>query len=1339
MEPTKGRFEVEKFDGEGDFALWKHKMMAQFEILGLDSVLQPEEDDLKGKGVVGDGSDAKPKDPKWLEKDRRVRNLLSMSLSDMVLRKVIKSKSALEMWTALEATYQIKSLPNRFYLKQRFYSYKMEDDKNLDKNLDVFTKLVSDLASLDVELSEEDQAVILLNSLPRRFEPLVHTLNYGRDQETITLKEITRAAYSIELDMKAKGRSGSSGTSGEGLYFQSRGRSEKKTTSKVKSNSRSKSRPKFKKTCWVCGVEGHFKQECPKRNKSNGSVKAEASVGKAEYDEPLMVTASCHLNREGWVLDSGCSYHMTFRRDLMFDVEEINGGKILMGNDTFCEITAIGKVKFVNYNKSEVILTGVRYSESARRNLISLGQLETLGCWFQSKDYRLKVFKGDSEVLAADYKETLYFLDGVPVAGEVNSVDGSLDITSLWHSRLGHMSVKGMQCLVKSGFLEGVDITTKESCEHCILGKFHKLSFKKGKHNSEEPLAYVHSDLWGSPNVTPSLSKCHYYISFVDDYSRKIWLYFLKTKDEVFSKFVEWLALVENQSGKSLKALRTDNGLEYCNKTFDDFCKGKGILRHKTCPYTPQQNGVAERLNRTILEKVRSLLSETGLGEEFWAEASSTVAYMINRTPSIPLELKVPEEVWSGRKPEYDHMRRFGCLVYYHVDQGKLKPRAKKGVFMGYPQGVKGYRIWSLEEKKIVINRNVLFHEDVVFKDIEKHSDVFTVVAKNKKRVSFLLPEDEVTDEHTGSSSEGGVSRNTEGEVDSDDEAEKEDSPTDLKNYMLARDRTKRTIKPPSRFDDADVAAYALVMSELVEEDEPLNFGEAIRSKNGKKWRKASDEEMDSLVKNHTWVLIDRPEGERTIDCRWIYKVKPGIPGVEDKRYKGRVVAKGYSQIEGIDYHEVFSPVFKHVTIRLLLSMVVHQNLELEQLDVKTAFLHGNLEERILMEQPEGYKKGNKVCLLKKSIYGLKQSPRQWNRRFDEFMRSQGYERSLYDSCAYFKVYGNWNMIYLLLYVDDMLVAARDVKEVQKLKDLLSSEFEMKDLGPAKRILGMDICRDREEGVLTLSQGTYLCKVLRNFMMEESKSVSTPMGSHFKLSSTKAELRSELQEAMESVPYSSAVGSLMYSMIGTRPDIAYGVGLVSRFMSAPGQDHWNAVKWLMRYIRGTTDMALTFKKSEVFEVKGYCDSDYASDLDRRRSITGYVFQVGGNTVSWRSGLQHIVALSTTEAEYMALVEATKEALWLKGITSEFGFEQKKAEIFCDSQSALCLARNSVFHERTKHIDVRLHFTRDVVADGSIVVSKIGTVENPADILTKNVPVKKFEEGRSLMRVIVSGN
>lgn len=350
-------------------------------------------------------------------------------------------------------------------------------------------------------------------------------------------------------------------------------------------------------------------------------------------------------------------------------------------------------------------------------------------------------------------------------------------------------------------------------------------------------------------------------------------------------------------------------------------------------------------------------------------------------------------------------------------------------------------------------------------------------------------------------------------------------------------------------------------------------------------------------------------------------------------------------------------------------------------------------------------------------------------------MRKQGFSRSEYDHCVYFRCYGEEKYVYLLLYVDDMLVAAKDLKEVEKVKKTLSKEFEMKDLGPARRILGMDIIRDRNKGTLILSQESYIEKVLRNFGMSDSKPVQTPIGCHFKLSITKEEDKAETESEMRNIPYSSAVRSLMYAMVGSRPDIAHAVGLVSRYMSSPNKEHWKAVNWVLRYLRGSSNCHLTFKKSDNFDIKGYCDSDHAADLDRRRSITGYLFQVGGITVSWRSGLQHIVAISTTEAEYMALAEATKEALWLKRITCELGFPQKSVEIFCDSQSAICLAKNNVFHERTKHIQIRFHFIRDVIAEGDLVVTKIDTQINPADILTKSVPVKKFEDGRSDLRVL----
>ena len=345
----------------------------------------------------------------------------------------------------------------------------------------------------------------------------------------------------------------------------------------------------------------------------------------------------------------------------------------------------------------------------------------------------------------------------------------------------------------------------------------------------------------------------------------------------------------------------------------------------------------------------------------------------------------------------------------------------------------------------------------------------------------------------------------------------------------------------------------------------------------------------------------------------------------EPARYKTRLVAKGYSQIPGIDFNDVFSPVVKHSSIHTLLSIVAMRDFELEQLDVKTAFLHGELEEDIYMDQPEGFvvpEKENLICRLKKSLYGLKQSPRQWYKRFDSFMLSHDFKRSDYDSCVYLKTV-NDSAIYLLLYVDDILIAAKDKSEIVKLKAQLSKEFEMKDLGAAKKILGVEIIRDRKSGMLYLSQRGYIEKVLRRFNMHDAKPVSTPLAAHFRLSSALCPVSDDDIEYMSRIPYSSAVGSLMYAMVCSRPDLSHALSVVSRFMANPGKEHWKAVQWIFRYLRGTSSACLQFETSRDGLV-GYVNSDFAGDLDKRRSLTGYVFTISGCAVSWKASLQATV-------------------------------------------------------------------------------------------------------------------
>lgn len=313
-----------------------------------------------------------------------------------------------------------------------------------------------------------------------------------------------------------------------------------------------------------------------------------------------------------------------------------------------------------------------------------------------------------------------------------------------------------------------------------------------------------------------------------------------------------------------------------------------------------------------------------------------------------------------------------------------------------------------------------------------------------------------------------------------------ESEDTNVNDYRLTRDRVRRVIRPPSRYGEADLVAYALATTDEFAEMEPSNYTEAVNCKESYKWKQAMEEEMTSLLKNQTWELVTKPKNKRLVTCKWLYKVKPGINNNSELRFKARLVARGYTQREGEDYNEIFSPVVRHSSIRVILALTTHFNLHLDQMDVKTAFLQGELEEEIYMNQPQGFeRKGEeeKVCLLKKSLYGLKQSPRQWYKRFDSFMLTKGFARSLFDQCVYYKIVNLTDKLYLLQYVDDMLIACINRGEIEKVKAELSSEFDMKDLGEAKKILGIEISRDMKENRLFLSQRSYISKLLSRFSM----------------------------------------------------------------------------------------------------------------------------------------------------------------------------------------------------------------------------------------------------------------
>ncbi|KAG8501537.1 hypothetical protein CXB51_004025 [Gossypium anomalum] len=365
------------------------------------------------------------------------------------------------------------------------------------------------------------------------------------------------------------------------------------------------------------------------------------------------------------------------------------------------------------------------------------------------------------------------------------------------------------------------------------------------------------------------------------------------------------------ETGKQIKYLRTDNGLEFYSDEFNRLCKSKGIVRHLTVRHTPQQNGVPEQMNRTIMEKVRCMLSNANLPKSFWAEAASTACFLINRSLSVAIEKKTPQEIWSGNPANYSDLKIFGCPAYTHADNGKLEPRSIKYVFLGYKAGLKGYKLWYPKNRKVLIRR------DVVFDETAKLPNLSLKDSSNKENQKQV--EHQINTESTPQAS-----------------TKIENRVASSPQYSIRKNRTRREIKPPKKYAEANLVAYALNVAEDIDANqEPSNYSEAVK---------------------------------KTIRCKWVFKKKEGTLGVEEPRYKASLVAKGYSQIPGVDFTDVFSPVAKYSLIRALLGIVAMHDLELEQLDVKTVFLHGELEEDIYMQQPEGFtvlEKEDYVCLLK--------------------------------------------------------------------------------------------------------------------------------------------------------------------------------------------------------------------------------------------------------------------------------------------------------------------------------------------------------------------------------------
>jgi hypothetical protein len=518
----------------------------------------------------------------------------------------------------------------------------------------------------------------------------------------------------------------------------------------------------------------------------------------------------------------------------------------------------------------------------------------------------------------------------------------------------------------------------------------------------------------------------------------------------------------------------------------------------------------------------------------------------------------------------------------------------------------------------------------------------------------------------------------------------------------------------------ASTFALSTKAVEIDKDPDPKTFLEAITGKDRKYWQNSMDDEMESIVSNETWELVKLPKGRKAIGLKWVYKRKRGVDG-QFNRFKSRLVVKGYCQKQGVDYDETWSPVANYSSVRMLLAIAASKDLDILQYDVKTAFLHGEIDvDDIYVKQPEGYVvKGKEhwVYRLKKSLYGLKQAPRIFNKSIHKVFVNSGFKQSKRDPCVYIKTLNDETTM-LIIFVDDIIIAS-NVKH-QYYEMFRQAKIDIQEIGELNHFLGIRILRDRSKRVITMDQTVYLDRVLAKHGMSNVAPVSTPMSTEVLTAAMSPKTSEEIQN-MRNVPYRQAVGSIMYLAVSTRPDIAKAVSAVSKYLENPGQKHWNAVKRILRYLKGTRELKLHLGGTSEIELKVWSDADWAGDLDKRRSTTGYLVFLGDGPISWKSRLQPTVAASTTEAEYMAAFEACSEVMYLRPLLSELGFQQSKAtKIYEDNRGCIAISKDPATTGRTKHIDIKYHFLREQVKKGSVKLVECFTDDMIADVLTKGL-------------------
>ena len=1053
-----------------------------------------------------------------------------------------------------------------------------------------------------------------------------------------------------------------------------------------------------------------------------------------------------------FIVDSGCSNHLTnVDMKYMFHVEPIHtligtaGDHSLRSTNKGC----LGPLKHVLHTPSS------KFSLLSVSNIcdedITVVFTRDKVCFYNNED--VNGYLHVARIMSEGYREgNLYLMDISTETSVAQSEHTGTDHFSLvasavimnrytmWHQRLNHIGHDSLRRLRDSGVYHDMIWDEDEYvahrskiCHGCASGKLTAAPTRKvsgelidDRHPSSRPGGLILIDLFFS-NIT-SYNSSELGLIIVDAYSKCMWVTFGRSKDEAQTMFSSWLELMRGHKFHigGIGKVRSDNGGEFVSSNFMNMLSVNGIVPERAPPYAHVNR--AERAIRHVKETARAYINTNYINLSrlaawrtkgrtsnpfiFWNEAVRHACHVFNVIPEKKFSSKgiSRHERFFGSKPDMTRLKVFGSTGYVHISRELRKSfdsTSVMGVYMGFnPLSPQTWRMMNLVTGSVVESRTVIFNENVD----EQNVPVFI------RGGGVRSSQEDVPDEYW------------------QDSAEYDDPEAD---------------RLPSRWDTVDAveSSYVATVNDKLSEgivcvQPQMDCGASVRvpktvreARNSPEWSDAYDREIQSFVKNDILEFVPRQDSMKVLSWRWIFRVKENtVSGV--LTHKARGTLRGDHQIEGVDYQETFAPVARLKSLRLLLSIVCDHDLECDNMDVDTAFLYGEKQDdepEVYVQIPHGFpippsiqrSSVPHVGRLKRHVYGLKQAPRTWFRTLSEYLVVIGFVPCVHDPCLFVRRSTN-KVCYIFVYVDDLVIAADSVEEMRVVKDELRDKWSMKDLGPIESILGIRVIRNRTERTLSMTQEKYIDNLLSKFNLSDVKPTKTPLDPGCSLSKQMCPVTEEERALASKQPYRELVGSLMYLMVCTRPDIAFAICQLSRYSSNHGAGHWSALMHVVRYVKGTKSLGITYRGNSGLYPTLFSDASFASDIDSRRSVSGYISYVGGGPVSWRSKLQSTTALSTCESEYIALCSAAQEAVHLRSLFQELipsvdgSAVGAPIVVFEDNKATIDISKNPCLHEKQKHVDVKYHYVRECVLNQRIRVQYVRTDLMLADILTKAV-------------------